>query len=36
MDGTQVEGRQLTFNAIADDAGYTMHEYTAFVTGTTS
>lgn len=36
MDGTQVEGRQLTFNAIADSDGYTMHEYTTFVTGTTS
>lgn len=36
MDGAQVEGRQLTFNAIADESGYTMHEYTAFVTGTTS
>ena len=28
MDGTQVDGRQLTFNAIADDDGYTMYEYT--------
>lgn len=36
MNGAQVEGRQLTFKAIADDSGYTMHEYTAFVTGTTS
>lgn len=36
MDGTQVEGRQLTFMAIADDNGYTLHEYTAFITGTTS
>lgn len=30
MDGTQVDGRQLTFNAIADADGYTMIEYTAF------
>ena len=36
MDGTQVEGRQLTFNAIADSSGHTMYEYTAFVSGTTS
>lgn len=36
MDGTQVEGRQLTFEAVADSDGYTMYEYTAFVTGTTS
>ena len=36
MDGATVEGRQLTFNAIADSNGITMHEYTAFVTGTTS
>lgn len=35
MDGTQVEGRQLTFNAIADENGVTMHEFTAFVTGAT-
>ena len=35
MDGTQVDGRQLTFNAIADSNGVTMHEYTAFITGTT-
>ena len=34
MNGTQVEGRQLTFTAIADSSGYTMHEYTAFVGGT--
>lgn len=33
MDGTQVEGRQLTFAAIADENGVTMHEYTAFVGG---
>ena len=36
MDGTQVDGRQLTFNAVADTNGVTMFEYTAFVTGTTS
>ena len=30
MDGTQVEGRSLTFNAVADANGVTMHEYTAF------
>lgn len=29
MDGTQVDGRQLTFNAIADEDGVTMYEYTA-------
>lgn len=29
MDGTQIDGRQLTFNALADDAGVTMHEYTS-------
>ena len=32
MDGTQVDGRQLTFNAIADSNGVTMYEYTAFTT----
>ena len=36
MDGTQVEGRQLTFTAIADSSGYTMYEYTAFVAGSSS
>ena len=36
MDGTQVDGRQLTFESVADANGYTMYEYTAFVTGTTS
>ena len=36
MDGTQVDGRQLTFSAIADSNGVTMHEYTAFTTGATS
>ena len=35
MDGTQVDGRQLTFKAIADSDGVTMHEYTAFITGAT-
>ena len=30
MDGTQVDARQLTFNAIADSNGVTMYEYTAF------
>lgn len=37
MDGSQVDGRQLTFNAIADDSGYTMYEYTAItVSGQTN
>ena len=36
MDGTQVDGRQLTFHAVADSNGVTMFEYTAFVSGTTS
>ena len=31
MDGTQVDGRQLTFEAIADEYGFTMHEHTAFI-----
>jgi len=35
MDGTQVDARNLTFNAIADENGVTMHEYTAFVSGVT-
>lgn len=30
MDGTQVDGRQLTFNSIADSNEVTMYEYTAF------
>jgi len=30
MDGTQVDGRSLTFNAIADSDGCTLHEYIAF------
>ena len=29
LDGTQVDGRQLTFNAIADADGVTMYEYSA-------
>lgn len=29
MDGTQVDGRQLTFNAVPDSNGVTMYEYTA-------
>ena len=29
LDGTQVDGRQLSFNAIADENGVTMYEYTA-------
>jgi len=35
MDGTQVDARQLTFKAVADENGITMHEYTAFITGAT-
>lgn len=30
LDGTQVDGRELTFNAIADAQGVTMYEYVAF------
>ena len=30
-DGTQVDGRQLTFTAIADENGVTMTEYVAFI-----
>lgn len=30
LDGSQVDGRSLTFNAIADTNGVTMYEYTAF------
>lgn len=30
MDGTQVDGRQLTFTSIADAEGVTMHEHTAY------
>ena len=36
LDGASVDGRTLTFNAIADTNGVTMHEYTAFVAGATS
>ena len=36
LNGTQVDGRQLTFESVADANGYTMYEYTAFATGTTS
>ena len=37
LDGTQVDGRQLTFNAIPDSDGVTMYEYTAFtVSGSTN
>ena len=36
MDGTQVDGRQLTFKSIADSNEVTMTEFTAFITGTTS
>lgn len=32
MDGTQVDGRTLTFNALADDNGVTMYEHTAVTT----
>ena len=28
MDGTQVDGRQLTFNALSESNGLTMYEYT--------
>ena len=31
MDGSAVDGRNLTFNAIADVNGVTMHEHTAFI-----
>ena len=33
LDGTQVDGRQLSFNAIADAYGVTMYEYTAITPG---
>ena len=33
LDGTQVDGRQLTFNAIGDANGVTMFEFTAFTDG---
>ena len=35
MDGTQIDGRQLTFNNLADEYGVTCYEYTAFTTGAT-
>lgn len=31
LDGNTVDGRALTFNAIADSNGVTMHEHTAFI-----
>lgn len=37
LDGTQVDGRTLTFNAVPDSSGYTMYEYTAITpSGATS
>lgn len=33
LDGTQVDGRALTFNAIPDSNGVTMFEYTAITPG---
>ena len=33
FNGTQVDGRQLTFDAIPDEDGVTMHEYTAYTDG---
>ena len=36
MDGTQVDARQLTFTSVADSNGVTVHEHTAYTTGTTS
>lgn len=37
LDGTQVDGRQLTFNALADSSGVTMYEYTSITpSGATS
>lgn len=36
LDGTQVDGRQLTFNAVADANGVTMTEFTAFATAMNS
>lgn len=32
LDGATVDGRALTFNALADSNGITMHEHTAFTT----
>ena len=37
LDGTQVDGRTLTFNAVPDSDGVTMYEYTAITpSGATS
>ena len=36
MDGTQVDGRQLTFESVADSNEVTMTEFVAFITGTTN
>lgn len=36
LNGTQVDGRSLTFETVADSSGFTMYEYTAFVTGSTN
>jgi len=36
MDGTQVDGRQLTFESIADSNEVTMTEFVAYITGATS
>lgn len=36
MNGTQIDGRQLTFSNLADEYGVTCYEYTAYTTGTTS
>ena len=35
MDGTQIDGRQLTFNNLADEYGVTCYEYTAYTVGAT-
>ena len=36
LDGTQVDGRTLTFNAVPDTDGVTMYEYTAITAGGTT
>lgn len=36
LDGTQVDGRQLSFRAVPDANGITMHEYVAAITGSTN
>ena len=36
LDGTQVDGRQLTFKALADETGVTTYEYTAMTATTTT